>query len=441
MVDDDEECDDGNDDNSDACLDTCVAATCGDGELQAGVEECDDGAGNGDDQACTLGCLDAICGDGFVLEGVEECDQGEMNGDDQACTSACINAQCGDGLLGPGEGCDDGNDVDEDECTNACSLPSCGDGILQEGEECDDGNLENNDECLDTCVPAVCGDGFVHEGVEDCDEMAMDAPLCDFDCSAAVCGDGYVNAEATEECEDENDIDDDTCSNACILATCEDLAQNQDETDVDCGGMTCNQCMQDQSCAINEDCDTNYCNDEFICDLIPEILVSALEGAYQGNFGGITEASTMCQTEADNAAVGGTWVAFLSDSNNDVIDLFQGTAASSVPVRNLNNQQLFPNWNAIFNNGNGDAAADVFAFDGDEVEEGFGNPNDWSDADGWTGTLQTGLVDGGLTCNDWTDNTNQVQGRNTEVDARDFLRQEVSGCDRFLAILCVQVSP
>jgi cysteine-rich repeat protein len=38
-----EECDDGNAVNTDACLDTCKSATCGDGFVQEGVEECDDG--------------------------------------------------------------------------------------------------------------------------------------------------------------------------------------------------------------------------------------------------------------------------------------------------------------------------------------------------------------------------------------------------------------
>lgn len=38
-----EQCDDGNTDNTDACLNTCVNASCGDGFVQSGVEECDDG--------------------------------------------------------------------------------------------------------------------------------------------------------------------------------------------------------------------------------------------------------------------------------------------------------------------------------------------------------------------------------------------------------------
>ena len=43
-VQDDEECDDGNQSNADSCLNTCTQATCGDGYVQGDfVEECDDG--------------------------------------------------------------------------------------------------------------------------------------------------------------------------------------------------------------------------------------------------------------------------------------------------------------------------------------------------------------------------------------------------------------
>ncbi len=51
-----EECDDGNPSNSDACLNTCKKATCGDGYQWVGVEACDDGntkTGDGCGSKCT----------------------------------------------------------------------------------------------------------------------------------------------------------------------------------------------------------------------------------------------------------------------------------------------------------------------------------------------------------------------------------------------------
>ncbi|MCA9661711.1 MAG: DUF4215 domain-containing protein [Myxococcales bacterium] len=55
-----EECDDGNQDNTDGCLNTCVAASCGDGFVQAGVEECDDG-NDFDKDFCSNACAKVPC--------------------------------------------------------------------------------------------------------------------------------------------------------------------------------------------------------------------------------------------------------------------------------------------------------------------------------------------------------------------------------------------
>ncbi len=62
-----EPCDDGNKVQTDACLNTCVKASCGDNFIQSGVEQCDDGnqtAGDGCDAACkaesTEGCAPGI---------------------------------------------------------------------------------------------------------------------------------------------------------------------------------------------------------------------------------------------------------------------------------------------------------------------------------------------------------------------------------------------
>jgi len=90
-----EACDDGNADDSDACLSTCVSSTCGDGVVQSGVEECDDRAGNSDSSA-------------------------------DACRTDCTNPRCGDGVVDTGEECDDANAIDGDGCSAACESESAG---------------------------------------------------------------------------------------------------------------------------------------------------------------------------------------------------------------------------------------------------------------------------------------------------------------------------
>ena len=116
-----EECDDGNDDNTDACLDNCMMARCGDGYAQAGVEGCDDGENGIETDDCLTGCIAATCGDGVVWSGVEECDDGENGDDTDACITGCVAATCGDGHVQASvEECDDGGVVDGDGCDSNC---------------------------------------------------------------------------------------------------------------------------------------------------------------------------------------------------------------------------------------------------------------------------------------------------------------------------------
>jgi hypothetical protein len=98
-----QQCDDGNGSNADACVDGCLAATCGDGFTRAGVEQCDEGAGNSDSapDACRTSCLAAFCGDG-VRDSGEACDDGDGNNEDNCPDGAggtCQPARCGDGFV------------------------------------------------------------------------------------------------------------------------------------------------------------------------------------------------------------------------------------------------------------------------------------------------------------------------------------------------------
>ncbi len=177
IVDGGEGCDDGNLVGTDACTNACKVATCGDGSVQAGVEQCDDGNLVATD-ACTSACEPAACGDSFVQAGVEQCDDGNLVATD-ACTSACKVATCGDGFVQAGvEACDDGpaNADAPDKCRKSCKLPICGDGIKDAAESCDDGNQNDSDACSNACtqsnppqIPGFQGDvGPVLDGWSQC---------------------------------------------------------------------------------------------------------------------------------------------------------------------------------------------------------------------------------------------------------------------------------
>ena len=86
------------------------------------------------------------------LPGFEACDDGNEV-DEDTCLSSCVEARCGDGVVGPGEGCDDGNDDPTDGCKQ-CQPASCGDGVVQAGERCDDGNLIDTDASVSIRLPS-----------------------------------------------------------------------------------------------------------------------------------------------------------------------------------------------------------------------------------------------------------------------------------------------
>ena len=151
-----------------------VTAFCGNGRVE-GEEQCDDGDPDDTDD-CPTTCRFAYCGDGFLRAGLEACDMGAANSDTtpDACRADCTLPRCGDGVRDTGEACDDGNADETDGCLSSCRTSECGNGRRDGSEECDDGNTDDTDACLSTCVAARCGDGHVQAGVEQCDGGARD---------------------------------------------------------------------------------------------------------------------------------------------------------------------------------------------------------------------------------------------------------------------------
>jgi cysteine-rich repeat protein len=218
VVDPGEQCDDGNSSNTDACLNDCKLAFCGDGIIHIGFEQCDDG--NTDNSDDCVQCAVAFCGDGFVHKGVEQCDDGNKNNND-ACSNDCkINKPgCGNGVVDPGEECDDGNASNNDACTNACKLAKCGDGFVEAGvEQCDDGNNVNGDGCEANCTLPSCGNGVIDPG-EVCDDgNKQSGDGCDSNCTVTSCGNGVVTAG--EQCDDGNQQSGDGCDANCTPTAC-----------------------------------------------------------------------------------------------------------------------------------------------------------------------------------------------------------------------------
>ncbi|MGB1276822.1 MAG: fibrinogen-like YCDxxxxGGGW domain-containing protein, partial [Nannocystaceae bacterium] len=151
------------------------------------------------------------------------------------------------------------------------------------GEECDAGTEnDDNSDCTGACLAAACGDGLVHN-----------------------------LGQGAEECDDGNEDEADACNGSCVAATCVDGAQNDLETDVDCGGGVCESCGLAQGCEVDGDCLPNKC-DEGICQLAASCneLLGLNPGIESGEYtidpdgiGPVEPITVQCDMVAD----GGGW--------------------------------------------------------------------------------------------------------------------------------------
>lgn len=126
---------------SQVCLDQrCQAPRCQDG-VTNGDEQCDDG-NDSDSDLCPTTCLTARCGDGFTRMEAEECDDGNDSNAD-ACTNACAGASCNDDFQNADE-----LDVD---CAGHCGPGSC-----DLGQSCGQPGHCASGACFEgSCVPAA----------------------------------------------------------------------------------------------------------------------------------------------------------------------------------------------------------------------------------------------------------------------------------------------
>jgi cysteine-rich repeat protein len=198
-----EECDDGNDSDSDACTTACTKARCGDGAPWTDHEECDDG--NEVDGDSCVSCKLARCGDSKTWTGMEECDDG--NAEDGDACARCKPARCGDGFVRAGvEACDDGNANDADGCSNHCKVN-------------DGGSCNANQDCVSSaCVAKKCVAKPALNGAcddsEDCSNTS--APGCTNGicaCDKTTCGSACVDLSVhSSHCGD--------CGHSCLGGGC-----------------------------------------------------------------------------------------------------------------------------------------------------------------------------------------------------------------------------
>jgi len=273
VIDPGEQCDDGNTNNNDDCINTCRDAACGDGFLHAGVEECEppgsgkcqqnclyigSGGGGGGGSNTSSPPVDYYkrppppdgCGNGIRERSKnEECDEGRFNGMGW-CSYNCKKLWCGDKKVSPeaGEECEpdkfnkknpkcgeyyctkprkNKNGKVEGGCErkvrictirqdkNRPDFGNCGNGFMERGEQCDDKNGRSGDGCDAICRIEFCGDGIVQPNGKDGKFDTADDEDCD---------NGSICAASGKSCREDMDC---TVGDTCVYDSAFDRRCNQ----------------------------------------------------------------------------------------------------------------------------------------------------------------------------------------------------------------------
>lgn len=269
---------------------------------------------------------------------------------------------CGDGVLDAGEACDSdtfiGGETCADvglgkasellRCTDTCTLDfgacsACGDGMVTSPEECEDG-----------IVDATCQSLGFGGGTLGCNACAFDTSNC------WACGDGIQDpSEACDgndlngfDCEDLGFVGGQLhCTNACTfdVSACDGpgcgdgIVQAGESCDGSVNGQTCASLtgLPDGVVTCSPTCtfDTSDCSAP--AD-VRRVFITAQ--AFAANFGSAFAADDVCQSVASAAGLGGTFMAWLSDSNTTPSQRFDH---SSVPYALLDGTVIADDWNDL----------------------------------------------------------------------------------------------
>ena len=258
---------------------TCVATQCQDGTKDGA--ETDKDCGGGTCGACALGlgcldgtrdCLSMFCNQSTKICVADQCHDGAVDGSESdvdcggpTCPHCAVN-----------QGCKSGADCTSTFCNKdslKCVATQCMDGFKDSGEtdvDCGGGATtgcatcglgkgcgSDNANCMSNvcnfvtglCVSTQCADGRV-DGVE-----------TDVDCGGGTCN----ACDPGKTCKANGDCGSAACDfgqvpHKCVTDQCVDRHQDGSETDVDCGGGTCALCALGKTCAQASDCSSGYCD-------------------------------------------------------------------------------------------------------------------------------------------------------------------------------------
>jgi hypothetical protein len=204
-------------------------------------------------------CANNVCTNGICQ--TSGCADGVKNGTETAIDcggGAC--AKCVAGLT-----CLVANDCQSGVCTQGtCRAPTCAD-LVKNGVETDIdcggntcGKCAAGKGCAAStdCTSGVCSGGTCQ--APNCSDGVKNGNESDVDCGGtSTCGRCVTNKTCTAGSDCQSGV---CLQGRCQAPTCTDTVKNGTETDVDCGGNNCNRCNDGKSCSVPGDCLNGVCS-------------------------------------------------------------------------------------------------------------------------------------------------------------------------------------
>ena len=142
--------------------------------------------------------------------------------DNGSADGSCVDPRrCGNGVLEPGEGCDDGNEIDGDCCAADCAAEPPGGACADDGNGCTNDVCDGAGACAHPNNNDACDDGLFCNGGDTCSGGACSVHAGDPCSGGAECADACD--ETNDDCfeppgtsctDDGNDCTDDECDGA-----------------------------------------------------------------------------------------------------------------------------------------------------------------------------------------------------------------------------------
>jgi hypothetical protein len=196
-------------------------------------------------------CTSEVCVAGVPLHPAKAVDTACSQNGGTVCSASALCAECNAAVHCPGT---------DTEChARTCNGNACGQSNVAAG-------TPTSTQTAGDCQKIQCdGTGNIVASSDDSDAPADDGNQC----TSELCTAGVPShpAKAIDTlCSQSGGIRCDGAG-ACVPASCSDGFHNGDETDVDCGGVTCGPCPTNGGCSQNSDCQSSVCTGNICADV------------------------------------------------------------------------------------------------------------------------------------------------------------------------------